>query len=81
MNIWSVFVNSSGEWKLGAVEYVTSAQDTNVPYKIIPSLDVYNPPEKNDPAKQRTVTKWYFILKSYFYYSDTLVSVLMICGV
>lgn len=58
VNIWSVFVNSSGEWKLGAVEYVTNAQDCNLPFKIIPSLDVYGPPEKNDSSKQRTSTKW-----------------------
>lgn len=53
-----MFVNSSGEWKLGAVEYVTNAQDSNLPFKIIPSLDVYSPPERNDPSKQRTSTKW-----------------------
>lgn len=53
-----MFVNSSGEWKLGAVEYVTSAQDSNLPFKTIPALDVYSPPEKNDPSKQRSSTKW-----------------------
>ncbi|EFA06008.2 N-terminal kinase-like protein [Tribolium castaneum] len=58
VNIWSVFVNSSGEWKLGGVEYVSSAQDnSNVTIKIIPSLEMYDPPEKNDPTKQRSITK------------------------
>lgn len=46
MNIWSVFVNSSGEWKLGGVEYVANVQDTNSVIKIIPSLELYDPPEK-----------------------------------
>lgn len=58
MNIWSVFVNTSGEWKLGGVEYVGSTQDSNIPIKIIPSLEIYDPPEKNDPNRQRHITKW-----------------------
>lgn len=56
MNIWSVFVNTSGEWKLGGVEYV--GQDGSVPIKITPSLEIYDPPEKNDPNKLRQTTKW-----------------------
>lgn len=59
VNIWSVFVNTSGEWKLGGVEYIGSTQDTNVPIKIIPTLEIYDPPEKNDPGRQRQITKWY----------------------
>lgn len=58
MNIWSVFVNSSGEWKLGGVEYVANVQDTNSVIKIIPSLELYDPPEKNDISKQKMITKW-----------------------
>ncbi|KAJ8941930.1 hypothetical protein NQ318_013263 [Aromia moschata] len=46
VNIWSVFVNSSGEWKLGGVEYVTSVQDVNPPFKFISPLDVYSPREE-----------------------------------
>lgn len=57
VNIWSVYVNSSGEWKLGGVEYVSSTQDTTLQFKLISSLDVYSPPEKNDPTKQRNMTK------------------------
>ncbi|CAH1112214.1 unnamed protein product [Psylliodes chrysocephalus] len=57
VTIWSVFVNSSGEWKLGGVEYVSPTTDTSLPYRVIPSLDVYSPPEKNDPAKQKSMTK------------------------
>lgn len=56
VNIWSVFVNSSGEWKLGGVEYVGSTE-SNPPIKITPSLGIYDPPEKNDPSK-RQITKW-----------------------
>ncbi|XP_050294202.1 N-terminal kinase-like protein [Anthonomus grandis grandis] len=58
VNIWSVFVNNSGEWKLGGVEYVLSAQESNISiYKATPALEIYDPPEKNDPSKQRLITK------------------------
>ncbi|CAH1116733.1 unnamed protein product [Phaedon cochleariae] len=57
VNIWSVYVNSSGEWKLGGVEYVSMAQDATQLFKVISSLEVYAPPEKTDPSKQRSVTK------------------------
>ncbi|GJQ78354.1 hypothetical protein Trydic_g22181 [Trypoxylus dichotomus] len=58
VNIWSVFVNSAGEWKLGSVEYITNAQDHNsIVNKITPSLEIYDPPEKNDPMKLRQMTK------------------------
>nr|CAI5858080.1 unnamed protein product [Callosobruchus analis] len=56
VNIWSVYVNSSGEWKLGGVEYVTSTQD-GFSLKVVPALEVYIPPERNDPSKQRSITK------------------------
>ncbi|XP_068200281.1 N-terminal kinase-like protein isoform X2 [Palaemon carinicauda] len=53
----SVFVTPGGEWKLGGVEYANS--DSSVfPVKILPQLDVYNPPEKVDPSRMRTTTKW-----------------------
>lgn len=59
VNIWSVFVNTSGEWKLGGVEYVSSAQENNISInKTIQCLDVYDPPEKNDSSRQRFITKW-----------------------
>lgn len=59
VSAWSVFVNSSGEWKLGGLEYV-SAVDGNPmpPVKLPSSLEIYDPPEKNDPTKLKTVTKW-----------------------
>lgn len=58
VNLWSVFVNASGEWKLGGVEYVASIQDSPaIPLKIIPSLEVYDPPEKKDASKQHQITK------------------------
>ncbi|XP_031353468.1 N-terminal kinase-like protein isoform X2 [Photinus pyralis] len=58
VNIWSIYVNTAGEWKLGGVEYVAGAQEnlSNV-IKITPSLEIYDPPEKNDPTKQRQITK------------------------
>lgn len=60
MSAWSVFVNASGEWKLGGLEYV-SAVDGNPapPVKLPSSLEIYDPPEKNDPAKLKSVTKWW----------------------
>lgn len=63
VNIWSIFVTTSGEWKLGGVEYVGNAQDSSVPIKIIPSLEIYDPPEKSDPNKLRQSTKWYNITR------------------
>ncbi|KAF7266767.1 N-terminal kinase-like protein yata [Rhynchophorus ferrugineus] len=58
VNIWSVFVNTSGEWKLGGVEYVSSAQENNISiYKVTQCLEVYDPPEKNDSGRQRAITK------------------------
>lgn len=59
VNIWSIYVNSAGEWKLGGVEYVGSAQDNSYStIKIVPSLEMYDPPEKYDPSKQKHMTKW-----------------------
>lgn len=59
VNIWSVFVNASGEWKLGGVEYVSNVQDNGSPvYKVLPSLDVYDPPEKSDSNLLKLANKW-----------------------
>lgn len=58
VNIWSVFVNNSGEWKLGGVEYVSTAQDDGSSmYKILPSLEVYDAPEKPDPNMLKLANK------------------------
>lgn len=57
--MWSVFVNTSGEWKLGGLDYVANAQDNpGFAIKIIPALELYDPPEKSDLSKQKLVTKW-----------------------
>lgn len=55
----SVFVNNAGEWKLGAVEYLTNIQEssTGMPVKIMPDLEKYDPPEKTDLNKQKLITK------------------------
>jgi SCY1-like protein 1 len=64
VSIWSVFVNASGEWKLGGLEYVQNVDASNqhnqtiIPVKIPPSLEIYDPPEKNDPSKIKSSTKW-----------------------
>uniref|UniRef100_A0A182YH42 N-terminal kinase-like protein n=1 Tax=Anopheles stephensi TaxID=30069 RepID=A0A182YH42_ANOST len=58
VSVWSVFVNTSGEWKLGGLEYVSSTELPVVPpIKIPPSLEIYDPPEKSDPNKLKTATK------------------------
>lgn len=60
--VWSVFVNSSGEWKLGSLEYVSPADGNPMPpFKVSPALEVYDPPEKNDQSKLKAATKWYAI--------------------
>ncbi|XP_014372155.2 N-terminal kinase-like protein [Papilio machaon] len=58
--LYSVFVTSAGEWKLGGFEFLTAqGQDTSspIPIKILPALEIYDPPEKNDPARLKSVTK------------------------
>ncbi|XP_004523319.1 N-terminal kinase-like protein isoform X1 [Ceratitis capitata] len=55
---WSVFVNSSGEWKLGSLEYVSPVDGNPMPpHKVPPALEVYDPPEKNDTNKLKASTK------------------------
>jgi SCY1-like protein 1 len=61
VSIWSVLVNASGEWKLGGLEYVQAIDQhnhTNIPAKTPLSLEIYDPPEKSDPAKLKNSTKW-----------------------
>ncbi|CAD0203839.1 unnamed protein product [Chrysodeixis includens] len=58
--LYSVFVTLAGEWKLGGFEFLTAqGQDTGnpIPMKILPALEIYDPPEKNDPVKLKTITK------------------------
>lgn len=59
MSAWSVFVNASGEWKLGSLEYVAAADGNPMPPAKIPvTLEVYDAPEKNDQSKLKAATKW-----------------------
>lgn len=60
--IWSVFVDQAGEWKLGGVDYLHHSQDP-APSKSLPSLKVYDPPEKSTGASGN---KWLFFLKILF---------------
>ncbi|KAH8312328.1 hypothetical protein KR044_010226 [Drosophila immigrans] len=58
VSAWSVFVNASGEWKLGSLEYVAAADGNPMPPVKIPvTLEVYDAPEKNDPSKLKAATK------------------------
>ncbi|CAH1793037.1 unnamed protein product [Owenia fusiformis] len=58
----SVFVDRAGEWKLGGVDYMYPAQgsDSIPPVKILPALEIYDPPEKGDPGRgaKRGTEKW-----------------------
>ncbi|XP_075983042.1 N-terminal kinase-like protein yata isoform X1 [Anticarsia gemmatalis] len=58
--LYSVFVTLAGEWKLGGFEFLSSqGQETSnpIPIKILPALEIYDPPEKKDATKLKTVTK------------------------
>lgn len=58
VSAWSVFVNASGEWKLGSLEYVAAADGNPMPPVKIPvTLEVYDSPEKNDQSKLKAATK------------------------
>ncbi|XP_055324339.1 N-terminal kinase-like protein isoform X2 [Sitodiplosis mosellana] len=58
VSVWSVFVNSSGEWKLGGLEYVSNVDGNHIPpVKLPASLEIYDPPEKNDASKLKLATK------------------------
>lgn len=55
-------MNSSGEWKLGGLEYVSNVEGNQMlPAKLPTSLEIYDPPEKNDPGKLKSATKWYYL--------------------
>lgn len=56
---WSVFSDSSREWKLGGLEYVSNVDGNQIPpIKLPVSLEIYDPPEKNDVSKLKLATKW-----------------------
>ncbi|KAL4709852.1 hypothetical protein ACJJTC_000339 [Scirpophaga incertulas] len=58
--LYSVFVTLAGEWKLGGFEFLTSLGQENsnpIPLKILPALEIYDPPEKKDSTKLKAVTK------------------------
>lgn len=60
VSCWSVFVNGSGEWKLGGLEYVSPVDGNAVPpVKVPPVLEVYDPPERTEASKLKAITKWY----------------------
>jgi SCY1-like protein 1 len=50
----SVVVNRAGEWKLTGFEYSHLIDDSNVPLKILSTLDRYEPPEKSPIASLKT---------------------------
>lgn len=58
VSCWSVYVNTCGEWKLGGLEYVSPIDGNPMPpSKLPPALQIYDPPERNDSARLKGVTK------------------------
>ncbi|XP_047536783.1 N-terminal kinase-like protein isoform X1 [Vanessa atalanta] len=58
--LYSVFVTLAGEWKLGGFEFLSAhGQDNSspLPIKILPKLEIYDPPEKKDQTKLKSMTK------------------------
>lgn len=52
INIYSIFVNTSGVWKIGGLEYICGFND--LPATLHEGLDEkYTPPERLDPSKAR----------------------------
>lgn len=47
LNLASVVVNRAGEWKLTGFEFAYCVDDHQTPYKCLPSLDRYEPPERS----------------------------------
>ncbi|XP_010634481.1 N-terminal kinase-like protein [Fukomys damarensis] len=56
----AVFVDRAGEWKLGGLDYMYSAQgnDGGPPSKGIPELEQYDPPELADSSGRVVREKW-----------------------
>ncbi|KAF5928170.1 hypothetical protein HPG69_018407 [Diceros bicornis minor] len=56
----AVFVDRAGEWKLGGLDYMYSAQGNGggPPHKGIPELEQYDPPELVDSSGRAVREKW-----------------------
>ncbi|XP_074132628.1 N-terminal kinase-like protein isoform X4 [Sminthopsis crassicaudata] len=56
----AVFVDRAGEWKLGGLDYMYSAQGDNgePPRKGIPDLERYDPPEMTENSSKSVGEKW-----------------------
>lgn len=59
----AVFVDRAGEWKLGGLDYMYSAQgsDGGPPRKGIAELEQYDPPELADGGGRAVREKWWVI--------------------
>lgn len=57
----AVFVDRAGEWKLGGLDYMYSAQGNGggPPHKGIPELEQYDPPELADGSGRAVREKWW----------------------
>ncbi|XP_040826918.1 N-terminal kinase-like protein isoform X3 [Ochotona curzoniae] len=56
----AVFVDRAGEWKLGGLDYMYSAQGNGggPPHKGVPELEQYDPPELADSSGRVVKEKW-----------------------
>lgn len=57
----AVFVDRAGEWKLGGLDYMYSAQGNGgaPPRKGIPELEQYDPPELAESSGRSVKEKWW----------------------
>lgn len=57
----AVFVDRAGEWKLGGLDYMYSAQGNGggPPHKGVPELEQYDPPELADSSGRVVKEKWW----------------------
>ncbi|XP_023231416.1 N-terminal kinase-like protein [Centruroides sculpturatus] len=53
----SVFVDRAGEWRLGGLDYVCSANQKS-PSKLLFTQEVYNPPEVKSQPCNKEIPKW-----------------------
>lgn len=63
----AVFVDKAGEWKLGGLDYMYSAQGNGggPPSKGIPELEQYDPPELADSSNRAVKEKWWVLRSLY----------------
>lgn len=66
----AVFVDRAGEWKLGGLDYMYSAQGNGggPPRKGIPELEQYDPPELADGSGRAVREKWWVTVGGWWWW-------------